>query len=179
MMTSTHAVSGAAAWLTLVAATTSVHHIHPGVVAAGTLLAWGAAKAPDIDNPGSRPARQVDRLIPGLSEWLSQAAGHRGVTHWGVTAVILGALSEALFSALNPALWVLGLAVGLGWLAHILGDCLTWAGTPLLAPFRAGVVRPPYGWRFETGGVFERQIVRPLLWTWALVALIAYIYTLI
>lgn len=176
MMTTTHAITGAAAWLTT--ATALHHHIHPAVVGAGTVLAWYSAKAPDIDNPDSRPAHQVDRLIPGLPAWINQHAGHRGITHWGATAIGTGAVFTTLFSALSTTLWWLGLAIGIGWLTHILGDCLTWQGAPLVAPFNNQPVRPPYGWRFQTNGVFERLVVRRFAEFWAITATAGFAYTL-
>lgn len=176
MMTITHAITGGAAWLTT--ATAVHHHIHPVVAGVGTLLAVYAAKAPDIDNPGSRPAHQVNKLIPGLSVWLEQNLGHRGLTHWGITALGTGAIFALLFGALSTTLWWIGLAIGIGWLTHILGDCLTWRGAPLLAPFTNRPVRLPYGLRFQTNGTFERLVIRRLVEFWAAAATVAFAYTL-
>lgn len=176
MMTTTHAITGAAAWLTT--ATAVHHHIHPAVAGAGAVLAWYAAKAPDIDNPDSTPARQIDKLIPGLPAWLKQNFGHRGLTHWGITALGIGTAFALLFGALSTTLWWLGLAIGVGWLTHILGDCLTWRGAPLMAPFTDQPVRPPYGMRFQTNGTFERLVVRRFVEFWAAIATAAFAYTL-
>lgn len=176
MMTKTHAITGGAAWLTT--ATAFHHHIHPAVVVAGTALAWFSAKAPDIDNPDSLPAHQIDKLTPGLSTWIEQHAGHRGCTHWGVTALGTGAVFAVIFGAISTMLWWLGLAIGIGWLAHVLGDCLTWSGAPLMSPFTARPVRPPYGWRIQTNGKCERLVIRRVAEFWAIVSAVAFAYTL-
>lgn len=174
MMSHNHAITGAAAWLT----TSAALHPHPTVAAAGTIIAWYAARLPDVDNPNSRPAHQLNRIAPGLPRWLNRHAGHRGITHWGSVAFFVGLLIASLFSLVVPPLWWLGLAVGIGWITHILGDCLTWDGAPLLAPFTFRPVRPPYGLRFKVGGRIERYIVHPLAVLWAVAAALAFVSTL-
>lgn len=172
MMTHTHGISGAAAWITM----SAILYPHPVIVAAGTGIVWSAATLPDIDNPDSRPGHQLDQLIPGLPVWLEQHAGHRGITHWGISAVLLGGILAFLLAAITPVLAWLGVAVGLGWLVHILGDCLTWQGAPLLAPFVDKSIRPPYGWRFKTGGRFELLIVRWVFFIWLVAATNCYVF---
>jgi membrane-bound metal-dependent hydrolase YbcI (DUF457 family) len=176
MMTSTHAPIGVASWLTT--ATLLGDHIDPIIVGVGAVLAWTAAKIPDIDNPNSDPGRQLDKLVPGLPAWLAQTTGHRGITHWGITAIGAGVVFALLGGAVDDTLWWLGVAVGLGWITHVIGDCLTWNGAPLLAPFTRRTTRPPYGYRIRVNGPFERQVIRPAARLWALTEVIMFASTL-
>ncbi|MEU8245068.1 metal-dependent hydrolase [Nonomuraea sp. NPDC048916] len=56
----------------------------------------------------------------------------------------------------------LGLAVGIGCLIHVVGDCLTERGCPVLWPLSARFVLP---WKIgiKTGKKFEQKILAPLL----------------
>ena len=81
-----------------------------------------------------------------------------------------------LFAAITPQLAWFGAALGLGWLAHIVGDCLTWQGAPLFAPFIFRPIRSPYGYRFKTGGTFECAVIRRLMKIWAIVAAAMFVY---
>lgn len=172
MMTQTHGPSGAALWLTGDALTRALGADHPYYLTlAGAVIALAAAKAPDIDNPDSHPAHVIDRFIPGASRAVNTLLGHRGATHWISTGIFLGASIGFLASLLCPAWWVAGLAVTVGWTAHIAGDCCTYQGAPACGPFRRASVRLPYGCRVETGGITEITLVHPAIITWAWMSL--------
>jgi len=169
MMTRTHGVTGLAVWMSGDTLTRALDPHHPYYVTiAGALIAWAAAKAPDIDNPNSRPGRQANKLIPGMSDAIEAAFGHRGLTHWASTGIVNGIALGALAFLINPSLWWIGLAVIVGWLTHIAGDCCTYRGAPAYGPFNRNPVRLPYGYRIECGGPIEARIVYPLAFVWAL-----------
>lgn len=152
--------------------------IEPTIVAAGAGLSWFSAQAPDIDHPGSSAGRLLNRFAPGLPEWLEQRLGHRGMTHWGITGLTIGFLASIGFYVLSPTLVWLGVAIGMGWFTHSLGDCLTNSGVQLLAPFSRHMVRPRDGWRFPTGGSIETMVIHPLMISLAATAGCAYLFTL-
>lgn len=169
MMTQTHAVTGLAVWMsgdTLIRAFGVDHPYYMTV--AGALLAWAAAKAPDIDNPDSRPGRQINRLLPGASDAVQALLGHRGATHWVATGVVNGAALGLIAFLVVSAWWFIGLAVSVGWLTHIAGDCITYRGAPAFGPFRRTPVRLPYGYRIKVGGPIEVKIVYPAAVVWAM-----------
>ncbi|HEY9522007.1 MAG TPA: metal-dependent hydrolase [Thermopolyspora sp.] len=56
----------------------------------------------------------------------------------------------------------LGLAIGVGCLAHVVGDCLTERGCPVLWPIK-GRWLLPYRIGFKTGQAFERKFLAPAL----------------
>lgn len=171
MMTQTHGITGIAVWMTGDTIARLCGADHPYYITVlGELLAWAAAKAPDIDTPDSHPGRQVNALIPGLSNMIGDVFGHRGVTHWATTGVFSGAAFSALLCLANPSLWWIGLAVTAGWLTHIAGDCCTYRGAPAYGPFRRSPVRLPYGYRIECGGPTEIRIIYPAALTWAVAA---------
>ena len=64
--------------------------------------------------------------------------------------------------------WI-GFAVGLGCLVHLVGDCITTEGCPLLWPWSARISVPVIP---RTGGRVERRLVTPLLL--AAMAVLAY-----
>lgn len=76
-------------------------------------------------------------------------------------------LWQGLSSAITHTTPWLGLAVALGCLTHDLGDMLTWAGVPVLAPLPLGGQRwrrlhlLPQRLRFRTGKTAERFVVLP------------------
>jgi inner membrane protein len=169
MMTRTHGITGIAVWMTgdTVAHACGLGHPY-SVTFAGAIIAWVAAKVPDIDNPDSHPGRQVNALVPGLSTAIGAAFGHRGLTHWAITGLLGGAIAGILAGLASPSLWWVGLAVAVGWVTHIAGDCCTYRGAPAFGPFRRGVVRIPYGYRIECGGPVEIRFVYPAALAWAL-----------
>jgi membrane-bound metal-dependent hydrolase YbcI (DUF457 family) len=174
MMTRTHGVTGLAVWMTGDAITRGLDLHHPPYVTiAGALIAWGAAKAPDIDNPDSRPGRKLNGVIPGLSDAINAALGHRGLTHWAGTGIVVGTIVGVLACLIHPSLWWTGLAVTVGWITHIAGDCCTYRGAPAYGPIRCDPIRLPYGYRIECGGQIEDRIVYPVAWIWTLYASMA------
>jgi membrane-bound metal-dependent hydrolase YbcI (DUF457 family) len=54
--------------------------------------------------------------------------------------------------------WLWGMALFVGWMSHLLGDCPTTAGVPILAPFTWKKLVLPVS--FKTGGWFEMYVVR-------------------
>jgi len=93
--------------------------------------------------------------VPGAA--LALAA--LGVTNTAAAGVLAAASSVYVLQAAGGTLAWLGSAVGVGCLAHIVGDALTEHGVPLLWPlahrFRAGAI--------GTGSVVERGMVAPCL----------------
>lgn len=123
-----------------------------GAVILGALL-------PDLDAEDSQIQHELGEVGLVLSNWL-QAWGieHRGLTHYGVTTLVVMALSGLL------SWWLgyldVGLAFGLGYLSHVLADSLTIAGTPLLWPWvkeQRFHLLPP-AMRIRTGGPIEPLI---------------------
>jgi membrane-bound metal-dependent hydrolase YbcI (DUF457 family) len=121
MMARSHALSGAAGWLSAAALSTAAGlPWPPGVVLVGTIVTAGAAMLPDLDCPGSHAGRSlgpVTRLIArqvaaGSHRVYERTAtpldrsdryrqGHRGVTHTLPVALALGLLVTAV--AFTPA----------------------------------------------------------------------------
>jgi len=176
MLNRTHALTGVSGWLIL--ATIFHEHINPGVAVAGAALACLTAQVPDIDHPESKPGRILNSIAPNMSELIEQRFGHRGITHRILTAITAGGIASLCLYALSPSLWWLGLAIGIGWIIHILGDCLTHSGVMMFAPFSKVVVRPPYGWRLKTGGDFEMLVLRPTVTILVIVSAASYFYSL-
>lgn len=168
MMTQTHGATGLAVWMTADTIIRAVGLDHPySVTIIGALLTWAAAKAPDVDNPDSRPGRQVNKVIPGMSNTIEAVFGHRGLTHWAATGVFTGAALGFVAQLIHPSLWWIGLAVATGWITHVAGDCCTYQGAPAFGPYRRDPIRLPYGYRIECGGPTESRIVYPIALVWA------------
>ena len=168
MMTQTHGMTGIGAWMTADTLTRAAGLAHPYYVTLiGAVAALIAAKAPDIDTPDSRPGRQLNRLIPGAADTIEAVCGHRGLTHWASVGLCVGGAIGALAHMINPSLWWIGLAISVGWIVHIAGDCCTYQGVPAFGPFRFDAVRLPYGWRIECGGKTETRIIYPMSIVWA------------
>lgn len=68
----------------------------------------------------------------------------------------------AVFLSLSVGYAWLGLAVGIGCLMHVVGDCMTERGCPVLWPLSVKFVLP---WKIgiKTGKKFEQKILAPLL----------------
>ncbi|MEU3452205.1 metal-dependent hydrolase [Micromonospora sp. NPDC006766] len=134
MLGRTHAVSGAAGWLAGCAGLAAAGCPPSGyAVAVGAVVAAGTALIPDIDHPESTiahtlgPVTQVTAEgVQALSGWLlgrscrhcaarPPRGGHRGLTHTGVFAVLVGVLA-------GVAGWLAGPAGGL---------TVVWIGTGL------------------------------------------------
>lgn len=157
MMGYSHAISGAAAWLTV----GQVLDVDPAVTMGGAAVAAVAALLPDLDHPNARLARAIPlggMLARGIAV---VAGGHRRGTHTlaaalGVTLLVLGGLMA--WGVQDAGWWTA--SVGVGYVAHLVGDCLTPGGCPLLLPFsrrRHSVAL------FRTGGTVENLLVAPAL----------------
>lgn len=134
MMGRTHALSGAAGWITGCATLAATGH-PPGLrtVAFGAVIAAGHALLPDVDHPGSTIARSLGpatRLIASgvhrSAAWLRLAScqhcrrrpdrgGHRAITHTGVFALAAGSCAALLGGAAGwvAAATVAGLSAAL------------------------------------------------------------------
>jgi membrane-bound metal-dependent hydrolase YbcI (DUF457 family) len=67
-------------------------------------------------------------LVKILATVIREIAGHRGATHWLVTALFLSALVIVLVDVF------LGLCFCVGYLSHIALDMMTKSGVPVLGP---------------------------------------------
>lgn len=159
MLAKTHFVIGLTTLAGVEAATGFIqpHPVHD--IPVGPFLAIVAATvgalAPDIDAEESQIRYELGEVGLALSGWLeSFGVEHRGLTHYGLTAVIVTCITGGL------GFWLgypdVGLAFGLGYLSHILADSLTLSGTPLLWPFKKQNVHLlPGPLRLRTGGPVE------------------------
>ncbi|PZG45498.1 hydrolase [Spongiactinospora gelatinilytica] len=68
----------------------------------------------------------------------------------------------AVFRSLEVGYAWLGLAIGVGSLVHVVGDCCTERGCPVLWPLRQRWVLP-YKIGLKTGRAFEQKILAPIL----------------
>lgn len=98
MMGRTHALSGAAGWLAaapMVAEATG-HPLGPGVLAASTAVAAGAALLPDLDHEHGLLAHSLGPVTRLLTQLVARGSGgHRHATHSLAFGVALGALMSA------------------------------------------------------------------------------------
>lgn len=145
MLGRTHAASGALAFAVV---GPLVLDVDLGTTVAGVVVASAFAYGPDVDHPGSTASRVLfgplrGRVVPVIAGLLG---GHRAGTHSLLSILVVG-LPVALFLP-----W-LGLAMGLGWAAHIFGDMLTVAGVQVLWPVSSRELRLA---RLRTGGWGEK-----------------------
>jgi inner membrane protein len=107
---------------------------------AALIVSGVSALIPDIDIPTSK----VGRAFPILSTIINIAFGHRGIFHSLLAAGLIYLLVLKLFPAYSIYFLI-------GYLSHLLLDCLTPAGVPLLWPisyrFRVPIIK--------TGSVME------------------------
>lgn len=89
-----------------------------------------------------------------------------GVPGRTITSAVVNILLTAGLFIILGSLGVeyawLGLAVGIGSLAHVIGDCLTERGCPVLWPIK-GRWLLPYKIGFKTGKAFEQRLLTPAL----------------
>jgi len=128
MMGERHALMGAAGWVAL----EPITRLPVGALAAGTAVAACSALWPDFDAVGSRAARSLGPLTKLTAYGVRRASGgHRQGTHsifgLGVAAAIVTA--PAVYFGWP---WWIVAAVATGYAIHLLGDCMTIAGCPLL-----------------------------------------------
>ena len=114
------------------------------------------ALAPDLDAEESQIQAELGQVGLALSNWLhSFGVEHRGLTHYGLTTLVVIASSGWL------GWWLgypdVGLAFGLGYLSHVLADSLTLTGVPLLWPWHKtqNFHLLPAALRIRTGGPVE------------------------
>lgn len=89
----------------------------------------------------SKTARRLTGTADDHTAWgRTFDPDHRGLTHTGAAAVVVGLACGWLADFLG-APWQLGVAVFLGWMSHLLSDACTRAGVPLLWPLKVS------GWR--------------------------------
>lgn len=115
MMGTSHALSGAAAWVALTSTMPGfgVVPLEPLGVLTGAAVCAGAALLPDIDHPSSTVATALPggRVIAGVASGVT--GGHRKGMHSIVAmlAVVIGAIALS-FATWTPAGWDRELAVG-------------------------------------------------------------------
>ena len=121
VMGPTHALSGATFALAAIAAfnaTVAVTPLHPTIAILGTVVAAGAARAPDIDSYSSTVVRSFGifgrlgyMIANGIGLGVYNATrtkydgavenGHRTFFHTGIMAIIMGAIVAALTAPTN------------------------------------------------------------------------------
>jgi len=131
------------------------------MVAAGGLVAVTAIGSllPDFDHDDAMLPRGFG-WIGRLVAWcIGRAFGHRAITH-SLLGVALLTVALSLVRLVTPLPWWVSAGLVLGCLVHILGDCLTVTGCPLLWPAKK---RFKLGPGFTTGKVFETAVLCPLM----------------
>jgi membrane-bound metal-dependent hydrolase YbcI (DUF457 family) len=88
-----------------------------------------------------------------------------GVPGKRLTSAVMNALLTAgimaTFVIVGLEYHWLGVAIGLGCLIHVAGDCFTERGCPVFWPV-GKKIRLPWRLGFQTGGVFEMRLLTPL-----------------
>jgi membrane-bound metal-dependent hydrolase YbcI (DUF457 family) len=117
MKGSTHLVAGAAAGLA-VARYAGISE--PEAVALVTATAAVASLVPDW----------IQVNVPGMNRTIKGAFGHRGFSHWLLTAAAI----YVAVGRVQPAASGIPLAAAAGWLSHIILDALNKPGVPAFWP---------------------------------------------
>ena len=134
------------------------------IVAVGANLMGGLA--PDLDEPTSEfwrklPAGSVfGRLIAPIM------GGHRFISHSPVGVFLFGVLLDYLLTISGSVLLVdmeiVWYAFMIGFISHLLMDCFTKEGIPLLFPLPLKLGIPPFKlFRIKTGGILEKAVIFP------------------
>lgn len=129
------------------------------LVAAGGLVAVTAfgALLPDFDHDDAMLPRGFG-WIGRLVAWcIGRTFGHRSITHSLLGVALLTAVL-GFAPLVTPVPWWVSVGLVLGCLVHIVGDCLTVSGCPLLWPAKR---RFKLGPGFSTGKVFETAVLCP------------------
>jgi membrane-bound metal-dependent hydrolase YbcI (DUF457 family) len=155
----THALLGLTTVVVVNALTEFVQpHVIKGVPA-GLAVCGGAAilgaLAPDIDAEDSAIKREMGTagVLASLGLRLF-GVQHRGLTHYGVTTLLIMALSYVIGSWLGYP--DAGLAFGLGYFSHVaIADAMTKHGVPLWWPRPGKFHLMPGALRVKTGGPAE------------------------
>ena len=154
----THALVGLTAAAALNAQIGFVQpHVVKGVPVGLAICAGFAilgALLPDVDAEDSTIKHEMGAAgtLTSLSLKLL-GVGHRGVTHYGVTTLgvmIIGYLVSARMGYPDA-----GLALGVGYLSHVIADALTRHGVPLWWPLPGNFHLLPGPFRIKTGGAGE------------------------
>ncbi len=128
--------------------------IGPTLCAAAALL---GALLPDIDAEESTIKGELGLAGQAVSLILKIfGVRHRGLTHRGLTALLALALGCLIGWRLGYA--DVGLAFGLGYLSHLIGDAMTKHGVPLLWPLPGQFHLLPGPLRIRTGGPVENLV---------------------
>jgi inner membrane protein len=139
MVGKTHVVFGLT---TLAAANAAARFIQPHPVQeipTGLVLCMCAviigALAPDLDTEeGSQLQFELGEAGLAITQWLqSFGVEHRGLTHYGLSMLVIIAVSALIGWGVGYG--DVGLALGLGYLSHLVADSMTIDGIPLWAPF--------------------------------------------
>lgn len=140
-------------------------HLLAGFPAGAALCAGAAilgALAPDIDAEDSTIKHELGGA-GAVASWGLGLAGvkHRGLTHYGLTAVL--ALAAAWLIGGQFGLGDVGLAFGLGYLSHILADAMTKQGVPLWGPLAGQFHLLPKALCMRTGSPAETLLFMALV----------------
>jgi inner membrane protein len=154
----THALAGVTAAAALNAQIGFVQpHVIKGVPAGLALCAGFAilgALLPDVDAEDSTIKREFGAAGTLASVSLRLfGVGHRGVTHYGLTT--LGVMIVSYLVSARMGYPDAGLALGVGYLSHVVADALTKHGVPLWWPISGNFHLLPGLLRIKTGGAGE------------------------
>jgi inner membrane protein len=159
MVGKTHVVFGLAT-VAAVNAATGLVQPHPlKGIPVGPVLCLSAAVLgallPDLDaEEGSMLQVELGEAGLMVAGWLQSFTAHRGLTHYGLTALLMTLIPTALTGWFGYG--DVGLAFGLGYVSHILADAMTLAGVPLLGPWKSDKLHLlPRALRLRSGGPVE------------------------
>lgn len=124
-------------------------HLHPYIIPIILLFGFAiySSTLPDIDHPLSVPGRRH----MALSEFINSHSGHRGITHYPITWLLMGFIMWFLWRFISMPEWLdivlLWSMIGflVGYLSHILLDTFNSAGIALFYPFWKKRVKIPTG----------------------------------
>lgn len=173
MLWRTHVLAGATAGLLVAGKTSDLK-----TAAISATIAGFAALLADIDDPNSK----IGRMVPILPRVLNITAGHRGITHSILVAIIISAILSAFaISGYNLTYRGLFLLILIGYASHLLPlDVISNSGCYLFYPLKIRVCLP----LVNTGGIIEKFIVFPLtgivfIWAaWPYICMIADMFKL-
>lgn len=162
----THQLFGIIAALGVVVA--ARQGVSPATGAAALVGAHFAALLPDIDQSGSTLWRSLP-FGRTAAAFVDPFLEHRNLTHSLFGVVLVGWGLHALLG-LVPGVWNWdGTLIWWAWMAayvsHLLADCITEQGIPILFPFGGMMGFPPrpfHGIRILTGQWFENLVLFPL-----------------
>lgn len=111
-----------------------VQEIPTGLVLCVCAVIIGAL-APDLDaEEGAQLQYELGEAGMAITHWLhSFGVEHRGLTHYGLSALVIIAVSTLIGWSVGYG--DVGFALGLGYLSHLVADSMTIDGIPLWGPF--------------------------------------------